>query len=422
MQPAWPCHGHCWSRSNGLFPEVFIFHLHTHKLRPTVEKYWNSPLWAKSPSTLGHGDFQGCLCFTAFILNIFAFIGRTRDDRGNIFEKSYYDALSLSNKVRLHQNIKIAEVAGKTNKTKTSWKILICLIRLISAALKKVLFNKGRNVMFDSDSLMGVGLLWHLLLLQQKPSTPGRPCCHEHPHHRLILRPNKVSFMYSRRKSDKTWLQGQSFSHLITGSLRRLITLSSPLSSLHSLWTFSPFFLPSSLAHPFSLNPDFTLCLSLPPVFPFFLPHHNTHLWHSTLPSLSLRPFSDSFTCSLILFLYPPLFAPSVSHLFFHLLPPSILVISSPASFCTPLPRMLLPAPFFTPPLIPLWYSPTHSPLMILFYALFCFFSFSTSLQHFLPSLPPLTSAASHLLFFLPPPPPIFLYNPPHPSKWGKKR
>lgn len=61
-------------------------------------------------------------------------------------------------------------------------------------------------------------------------------------------------------KPDKTWLQGHSLSHLITESLKRLITLFSPLHSI-----FSSSFVLSSFSSSFHLT--FSLCSSSLPTF-----------------------------------------------------------------------------------------------------------------------------------------------------------
>lgn len=73
-----------------------------------------------------------------------------------------------------------------------------------------------------------------------------------------------------------------------------------------------------------------------------------------------------SLTCfahSLIPFTSLPVSLPHFLHLLsFHLLPSSILVTMSLASFWIPLPQTLLPAPDSSPAFVPLWYSSTLAP------------------------------------------------------------
>lgn len=146
-------------------------------------------------------------------------------------------------------------------------------------------------------------------------------------------------------------------SPLITDSLRRLITLFP--STLPSFCPNFHFF-PSSFTQP-KLYPEFTL----------------------NIPS-SPSAYRATFTPGHSPILHVALFSPPSLHFFiFHLLPSSILVTLSPASS----PQMLLPAPYFIPPLIP---------VILMIHSCLCFF------QSLLPTVHP--SLTSIIL------PPVFLY------------
>lgn len=177
-------------------------------------------------------------------------------------------------------------------------------------------------------------------------------------------------------KADKIWLQGHSLSHLITGSLKHLITLFPPsiIPSFCFNFHFIPFFY-SVLALSFISSPS-PYCLSLPPFYLFssaLLSHINLTLLSFLLTGTFLPILTPllTYTWSLTHLLSPSVFS----------IPP--LLIHS--CHCLQLPCLKCSCQLLIPCLhLLLWYIP-------------CFFPVpSCLLQLFQPSTPP-----SHLLFFL---------------------
>lgn len=109
----------------------------------------------------------------------------------------------------------------------------------------------------------------------------------------ITIWPSSITTCHSctvHHKPDKTWLQGHSLSHLITDSLKHLITLFSPLHSI-----FSSSFVLSSFSSSFHLT--FSLCSSSLPTFYslLFLMYFSFTVLFSFLPVFPLFTHSPPF-------------------------------------------------------------------------------------------------------------------------------